>query len=132
MAPLRFDTFPGITSSWTLKNNNVEAKATKSKMRIIHTGDLNIKKNSDSKTNKKILNFINEVKDSNADLLVVTGDIVASGLEEDYNEAVSIFNMASIEKVFIPGNRDFYNGGNVCWIGCDCNKSWLCADIYQA
>ena len=87
-------------------------------MRIIHTGDLNIKNKMDQQTNEKVLKFINEMKDSDADLLLVAGDIVESGLEEDYYKAVEIFEMLSIEKVFIPGNRDFYNGGNVCFSAC--------------
>lgn len=87
-------------------------------MRILHTGDLNIKEKMDQTTNENILKFISEVKDSNADLLVVAGDIVESGLEEDYYEAIEIFNRLSIEKVFIPGNRDFFNGGNVCFSSC--------------
>ena len=52
-------------------------------MRIIHTGDINIRKNTDKKTFKRVFKFINEVKDSDADLLIIAGDIVASGLEED-------------------------------------------------
>lgn len=87
-------------------------------MRILHTGDLNIKEKMDQTTNENILKFTSEVKDSNADLLVVAGDIVESGLEEDYYEAIEIFNRLSIEKVFIPGNRDFFNGGNVCFSSC--------------
>lgn len=87
-------------------------------MRIIHTGDLNIKEKMDQQTNEKVFKFINEIKDSDADLLVVTGDIVESGLEDDYYKAVEIFDLVSIEKVFIPGNRDFYNGGNVCFSSC--------------
>jgi len=55
--------------------------------------------------------------DSNADLLVVAGDIVESGLEDDYYKAAEIFEMLSIEKV-LSGNRDFYNGGNVCFSAC--------------
>jgi Icc protein len=87
-------------------------------MRIIHTGDLNIKEKMDQQTNEKVFKFINEIKESNADLLVVAGDIVESGLEDDYYKAAEIFEMLSIEKVFIPGNRDFYNGGNVCFSAC--------------
>jgi Icc protein len=84
-------------------------------MRIIHTGDLNIKEKMDQGTNEKVLKFINEIKDSDADLMVITGDIVESGLEDDYYKAVELFDLLSIEKVFIPGKRDFYNGGNVCF-----------------
>lgn len=87
-------------------------------MRIIHTGDLNIKEKMDQTINENVLKFISEVKDSDADLLVVAGDIVESGLEDDYYEAIEIFNRISIEKVFIPGNRDFFNGGNVCFSSC--------------
>ena len=67
-------------------------------MRIIHTGDLNIKNKMDQQTNEKVLKFINEIKDSDADLLLVAGDIVESGLEDDYYKAVEIFEMLSIEK----------------------------------
>ena len=87
-------------------------------MRILHTGDLNIKEKMDQTINENVLKFISEVKDSDADLLVVAGDIVESGLEDDYYEAIEIFNRISIEKVFIPGNRDFFNGGNVCFSSC--------------
>jgi Icc protein len=87
-------------------------------MRILHAGDLNIKAKMDQKTNENVLKFISEVKDSDADLLVVAGDIVESGLENDYYEAIEIFDRLSIEKVFIPGNRDFYNAGNVCFSSC--------------
>jgi 3',5'-cyclic AMP phosphodiesterase CpdA len=87
-------------------------------MRILHTGDLNIKEKMDQTINENVLKFISEVKDSDADLLVVAGDIVESGLEDDYYEAIEIFNRISIEKVFIPGNRDFFNAGNVCFSSC--------------
>lgn len=87
-------------------------------MRIIHTGDLNITEKMDQKTNENVMKFISEVKDSKGDLLIVAGDIVESGLEEDYYKALELFKTLSVEKVFIPGNRDFYNGGNVCFSSC--------------
>ena len=74
-------------------------------MRILHTGDLNIMKNSRKSAYDKIFRFVSEVKDSNADLLIVAGDIVAGGIEEDYREALDIFSKIAIEKVFIPGNQ---------------------------
>jgi 3',5'-cyclic AMP phosphodiesterase CpdA len=87
-------------------------------MRIIHTGDLNIKATMDHKTSENVIKFFSEVKDSDADLLVVAGDIVESGLEDDYYKALDFFEQLSVEKIFIPGNRDFYNGGNVCFSSC--------------
>ena len=87
-------------------------------MRILHTGDLNIKATMDKTIHENVLKFISEVNDSDASLLVVAGDIVESGLEEDYYEALEVFDKTSIEKVFIPGNRDFFNGGNVCFSSC--------------
>ena len=87
-------------------------------MRIIHTGDLNIKENMDQDRSEKFFKFISEIKESGADLLIVAGDIVESGLEDDYYQAIKFFDMAPIEKVFVPGNRDFYNGGNVCFSSC--------------
>jgi len=87
-------------------------------MRILHTGDLNIRAEMEQIINENVLKFISEVKDSDADLLVVAGDIVESGLEDEYYEAIEIFDRLSIEKVFIPGNRDFFNGGNVCFSSC--------------
>jgi len=87
-------------------------------MRILHTGDLNIKAKMDQRINENVLKFISEVKDSDADLLIVAGDIVESGLEEDYYEAVELLDRIAVEKVFIPGNRDFFNAGNVCFSSC--------------
>ena len=87
-------------------------------MRILHKGDLNIKAKMDKRINENVLKFISEVKDSDADLLVVAGDIVESGLEEDYYEAIELLDRIAIEKVFIPGNRDFFNAGNVCFSSC--------------
>ena len=72
-------------------------------MRILHTGDLNIKEHMDQKMNDTLLKFLSEVKDSGADILVVAGDIVESGLEEDYHKAIEIFESLSVEKIFIPG-----------------------------
>jgi 3',5'-cyclic AMP phosphodiesterase CpdA len=60
-------------------------------MRIIHTGDLNITEKMDQKTNENVMKFISEVKDSKGDLLIVAGDIVESGLEEDYYKALELF-----------------------------------------
>ena len=84
-------------------------------MRILHTGDLNITAHMDQKMNETLLKFLSEVKYSGADILVVAGDIVESGLEEDYYKAIEIFDSLPVEKIFIPGNRDFFNGGNVCF-----------------
>jgi len=87
-------------------------------MRILHTGDLNITAHMDQKMNENVLKFLSEVKSSGADLLIVAGDIVESGLEDDYHKAIEIFDSLSVEKIFIPGNRDFFNGGNVCFSSC--------------
>ena len=87
-------------------------------MRILHTGDLNIKAHMDQKMNENLLKFLSEVKNAEADLLIIAGDIVESGLEDDYYKALALFEEVLIEKVFIPGNRDFFNGGNVCFSSC--------------
>jgi len=87
-------------------------------MRILHTGDLNITAHMNQMMNENLLKFLSEVKNSGADLLIVAGDIVESGLEEDYYKAIEIFDSLSVEKIFIPGNRDFFNGGNVCFSSC--------------
>jgi len=87
-------------------------------MRILHTGDLNIKAHMDQTLHENVFKFMSEVKDSDADLLVVAGDIVESGLEDDYYEAIELFERLSVEKLFIPGNRDFFNAGNVCFSSC--------------
>lgn len=87
-------------------------------MRILHTGDLNITAHMDQKMNENLLKFLSEAKNSGADLLIVAGDIVESGLEEDYYKAIEIFDSLSVEKIFVPGNRDFFNGGNVCFSSC--------------
>lgn len=79
---------------------------------------MNIKENMDQKTSEKLFEFISEVCDSEADLLVIAGDIVESGVEDDYYQAIEILDMVPIEKVFVPGNWDFCNGGNVCFSSC--------------
>lgn len=84
-------------------------------MRIIHTGDLNISERMNQEANLKIHQLINEIKESNSNLVVIAGDIVKDGAEEDYIKANELFDKIKTEKVFVPGNRDFYNGGNVCF-----------------
>ena len=70
-------------------------------MKILHTGDLNITAHMDQKMNETLLKFLSEVKNSGADILVVAGDIVESGLEEDYYKAIEIFDSLSVEKIFL-------------------------------
>ncbi|MFQ6051224.1 MAG: metallophosphoesterase family protein [Candidatus Hydrothermarchaeota archaeon] len=82
-------------------------------MKIIHTGDLDISYNMNEEKEYRLKCFLNEIEKSDADLLVIAGDIVETGIEKNYEKASEVLGKINIETILVPGNHDFYYGGNV-------------------
>ena len=82
-------------------------------MKIAHTGDLDISSRMGKYQEHMIECLVNEVNQSDVDLLAITGDIVKTGIEREYRKASKILDKIHKEKAITPGNHDFYNGGNV-------------------
>jgi Icc protein len=81
---------------------------------IFHVSDIHIGETGVSvKDLKKAMDSIEETaKESPSPLLLVTGDLTAEGLREEYEGAASVLNEVSLPKVIIPGNHDERNYGS--------------------
>jgi len=96
-------------------------------MKIIHLSDIHIGKSNNKKRFSKIINWIIENKsDHEAEVVILTGDIVDDGSLGQYREAqsqIKKLRSAGIEVMSAPGNHDYGTNGIV--------ENWDCVERFK-
>lgn len=87
-------------------------------MRILHTADLHLQTEGDSRWNA-LQTIIQVARSENVDLLVISGDLFDSGIEaESLRPGIrSIFSNTGFDTIVIPGNHDKDSYGEGLYFG---------------
>ncbi|MCP4374484.1 MAG: hypothetical protein GY797_41235 [Deltaproteobacteria bacterium] len=89
-------------------------------LRFIHISDLHLQKNDKKEENENLNNLVRYITDeykssSDKPLILITGDIVQNGKQEEYDNAVRLLKPlnSNFDILVCPGNHDYGPAGNI-------------------